>query len=119
MNTQSQKIFESGSALPKEREAVRLLLDKNNVRYYETPDSVKTRGAFWVKGEEEYRKARQLIEAFQADLEKKAKENYRRTLNKRWGGSHTQWLAANIKNRKTGFVLGSVLAAFVLWYAFN
>ena len=112
------KIFDSGHALPEEREAVHDLLTKNDINFFETPDSIKTRSAFWVHNEDDYRRARSLISLFQAEYARQSRQKYKETLAREWGGNHTNWLLWNLRKQAALIILilAVLLASSVVLY---
>ncbi len=114
------KIFDSGHAEPGEREAVYNLLIKNNVNFFETPDSIKTRSAYWTHAEDEYRKARTLINAFQAEYVSQSRQKYKETLARDYRGSSMKWFFRNVRmNGLFVLIILLLLTAYSLVRAFS
>lgn len=65
----SYMIFKISGAPGDEAEDIRILLEKNSVSYYETPhgDFMSDTAALWVETEEEYIKARGLIDPYERE----------------------------------------------------
>lgn len=65
-----KKVFDIGGASHDEVEGIRNLLEENQIRYYETPDSNygRSTAAIWVYNEKDFYRARQIIDAVQTNL---------------------------------------------------
>lgn len=69
------KVFDIGGASGEEVETIRDLLEENGIEYYETAHSSygPTAAAIWVHSERDHKRAREIIDAMQADLRVKNK----------------------------------------------
>jgi len=64
-----RKVFDIAGAPNDEVDDVREMLDRNGITYYETPRANFgiSVAAIWVRSEEEHRRARMLIDAYQKE----------------------------------------------------
>jgi lipopolysaccharide export LptBFGC system permease protein LptF len=65
-----EKVFDIGGASHDEVEGIRNLLEENQIRYYETPDSNygRSTAAIWVYNKKDLARARQVINAIQSNI---------------------------------------------------
>ncbi len=89
---------------------------KGSVNFYETPSTVKTLGAFWVRTESDYAKARNIIEEYTKELVASSKEEYERKLQKDFDGSELNWLLYNLSKNKFMSLIGFGLFIFIVWH---
>ena len=72
----------------------------------------------WVKTEEEYLKAKAVLDEFNNSLINETRGDYLNTLNNQYGGSHTKWFINNIFNKKK-LIFGLGALSFLLVYLFT
>ena len=111
-----KKIFDTALASRKEREEVVRRLRNGNISYYETPSTGRTLGAFWVRSEENYIRARQIIEKYEKSLANRSREEYELRLKRDFDGSELNWFLYNLKKHKIGIPVGVALTLFVVWH---
>lgn len=65
-----EKVLDIGGASHDEVEDIRNLLEENQIKYYETPDSNygRSTAAIWVYNKKDFYRARQIINAVQTNL---------------------------------------------------
>lgn len=69
----SKRVFDLFGVPDEEAQEVRNLLSRKNIQYFETPEGDYLGGAaLWVNNEDEYRKARFIIEEYQQQLRLRA-----------------------------------------------
>lgn len=91
---------------------VRALLDEHAIEYYETPPSrwAVSMGGIWLRHDEDYSRARQELDAYQADRAARARARYAH--RKRTGDADT--FAAVLRRRPAEVVVYIAAAAGII-----
>lgn len=115
-----RKIYDIGHAGEQEQDEIRALLRNANIDFYETPSSGKTLGAAWVKTEDEYLKAQNVIASFTKEKVQASRREYDTQLKNKFGGSVTKWLIYNLtKDKRATFIgLGVVVFLIIYWLVY-
>jgi len=117
---QSRRVFDLRWVRDEEAEEVRRLLDEHGVTYFETPyGHGRGNPALWVNAEEDYIRARQLIDAHQNERQQNARAEFAPRLRRLRMHGHLptriyDMVSALFSGRGSVLLFLAVLAVFIV-----
>lgn len=97
-----------------QRAAIRRVLEENGFDVHETPGTLLSSAALWVR-DEDYRAARALLEPAEAELAARSRAAFEREYAERWRGSYWRWLVGRIAEEPVRLLM-IVALAVVVWF---
>lgn len=97
------------------REVYRKLLRSHAIPFHENPSSLIWAGDLWVVHDEDYDRARALVDEATARLATEARERFAREYAERFKGSYWRWLVGRIREEPVRLAMIAALVA-VLWF---
>lgn len=96
-----------------EADEVRALLNEHKIEFYETPPSIwgVSMEAIWLPTDDQAEEAKQLIEAYQQELQQRTKEEYEAL--RRSGKAPTIW--SKLKEDPLQFIVFTLIIALILY----
>ncbi len=106
-------IFKLKGVPEEEADAIRQLLEENNIDFYETPPSIwgVSMEAIWIKEDAQVEQAKQLIATYQQQLQQQVREEYEALA--REGKQPTLW--RKLKEDPLQFIVFMLIIAAILY----
>jgi hypothetical protein len=101
----------------KQHEELLELLRSHGIEHRETPPSLLSFGAIWVRNED-FALARELLRQESAAFAAQARELWQREWHEQYRGSYGRWFLARLRTNPAEFLLALLLLGFFLWLAF-
>jgi hypothetical protein len=98
-----------------QREAIRAALRAQDIPFHENAPSLIWPGDLWVVHDEDYDRARALVQATEAALAERARSEFDREYAERWRGSYWRWLFGRIREEPVRLAMIAALVA-VIWF---
>jgi len=111
----SIKIFSLDRVDPEEADEIRILLNENRIRFYETPPGNwgYSQAAIWLEDDTQIEKAHTLISNYQIEREKKAKIKYEKAVS---SGKIKTFLQVCIENPLRTIIFSIVFLIILVMY---
>ena len=97
------------------REVYRELLRKHAIAFHENPPSLIWAGDLWVVHDEDYDRAKALVDETTQRLATEGRERFEREYAERWKGSYWRWLVGRILEEPVRLLMIAALVV-VIWF---